>query len=125
MHGPLRVLLRLEGLLVLALAVVAYRQLEGDWLLFALLFLVPDLSMAGYLRGRQTGAWCYNAAHTYLGPGLVAVVSWFAGAPVVTHIALVWGAHIGFDRVLGYGLKLPTGFGDTHLGRIGRWKGQS
>ncbi|MEF9606012.1 DUF4260 family protein, partial [Paracoccus sp. PXZ] len=32
----------------------------------------------------------------------------------------LWLAHVGFDRVLGYGLKLPSGFRDTHLGRIGR-----
>jgi hypothetical protein len=29
-------------------------------------------------------------------------------------------AHVGMDRALGYGLKLPTDFRDTHLGRIGR-----
>ena len=34
--------------------------------------------------------------------------------------ALIWAAHIGFDRALGYGLKYPTSFGETHLGRIGR-----
>jgi Domain of unknown function (DUF4260) len=27
---------------------------------------------------------------------------------------------VGIDRLAGYGLKHPTGFGDTHLGRIGR-----
>ena len=29
-------------------------------------------------------------------------------------------AHTGMDRAVGYGLKYPTGFSDTHLGRIGR-----
>ena len=28
-------------------------------------------------------------------------------------------AHIGIDRALGYGLKLPSGFKHTHLGVIG------
>lgn len=120
MSGSVRLLLRLEGLLVLLVAVLLYRRMDGGWLLFLLLFLVPDLSMAGYLRDRLAGAWCYNAAHTYLAPGLLAAGGWLAGVPVATLLALVWAAHIGFDRVLGYGLKFPTGFGDTHLGRIGR-----
>ncbi len=32
-------------------------------------------------------------------------------------LALVWFAHIGFDRMVGYGLKYPTDFFDTHLRR--------
>jgi hypothetical protein len=35
-------------------------------------------------------------------------------------VAFALGAHIGVDRALGFGLKLPTGVRDTHLGRIGR-----
>ena len=31
-------------------------------------------------------------------------------------------AHVGMDRAAGYGLKLPTSFQDTHLGRMGREK---
>ena len=38
------------------------------------------------------------------------------------HMAAIWTAHIAMDRALGYGLKLPTGFTDTHLGRIGKGK---
>ena len=38
--------------------------------------------------------------------------------PVVVAIGLVWLAHIGFDRVLGYGLKYPEGFKETHLQRV-------
>ena len=35
-------------------------------------------------------------------------------------VALIWLAHCGIDRALGYGLKYQAGFGFTHLGRIGR-----
>ena len=116
--GP-RLLLRLEGLAVLALSIVLYRQTGAGWTLFALLFLAPDLSMLGYLAGPGPGARTYNAVHSYLVPLLLAVVGVVAGRPLVP-VALVWTAHIGFDRVLGYGLKYPTAFSDTHLGRIGR-----
>jgi hypothetical protein len=33
-------------------------------------------------------------------------------------MALIWLAHIGMDRMLGYGLKYSGGFKDTHLGRL-------
>ena len=39
---------------------------------------------------------------------------------LVLAVALVWCAHIGFDRALGYGLKYAAGFRETHLGRLGR-----
>ena len=41
-------------------------------------------------------------------------------SPLVLSIAMIWLAHIGFDRALGYGLKYVSGFGFTHLGRIGQ-----
>ena len=60
----------------------------------------------------------YNIAHTYVAPAvLVAVTS--LGEPQVG-LALIWVAHIGFDRLLGYGLKYHDGFGHTHLGLIGK-----
>lgn len=108
-------ILRGEGVVVLAGATLAYAQVGASWLLFALLFLAPDVSMIGYLRGDRVGAASYNALHTYVGPAFLGAASWWAGAPAAGSVALIWAAHIGFDRVLGYGLKRPSGFGDTHL----------
>jgi hypothetical protein len=39
--------------------------------------------------------------------------------------ALIWLAHISFDRLLGSGLHYSTGVGETHLGRIGRGRPKS
>ena len=114
--GAPRVWLRLEGLAVLALAVLVYQRGGHSWLLFAVLFLAPDLSFAAYLTGPRGGALGYNLAHSYVGPGLAAVAALLTGRPPV--VACIWAAHIGFDRALGYGLKYPTGFADTHLGRL-------
>lgn len=111
--------LRLEGLAVLAAAVAMYAHVGRGWGLFALLFLAPDLSMLGYLAGPRVGAWTYNLAHTYVAPLVLAAAALPLKAPVAGAVALVWLAHLGFDRMLGYGLKLPTSFQDTHLGRIG------
>lgn len=114
--GAPRAWLRLEGLAVLALAALLYQRGGHSWLLFAVLFLAPDLSFAAYLAGARVGAVGYNVAHSYLGPILVAGLALETGRPPVA--ALIWAAHIGFDRALGYGLKYPGGFADTHLGRL-------
>jgi hypothetical protein len=121
--GAPRAWLRLEGLAVLILAVLLYQRGGHSWLLFAVLFLAPDLSFTGYLAGPRVGAFVYNLAHSYVGPAVAAAVAIGTGRPPV--VALLWAAHIGFDRVLGYGLKYPSGFADTHLGRIGRRAGAS
>jgi hypothetical protein len=110
------VLLRLEGAAVLVAMTFAYYTLGGRWALFAGLFLAPDLSMLGYLGGRRLGAVCYNAVHSYLGPAALAAVGVAASMPMLLGIACIWTAHVGFDRLLGYGLKYATSFGDTHLG---------
>ncbi|CAD6876288.1 DUF4260 domain-containing protein [Methylomonas fluvii] len=117
--GAVRVLLRLEGLCVLIAACLAYAKLSLDWSNFAIYFLVPYISLFGYFAGAKVGAISYNTAHSYLG----AVASLVIGftVPALQCAGLIWCAHIGFDRALGYGLKYPEGFGYTHLGRIGRF----
>lgn len=117
--GP-QLLLRVEGALVLAAALLAYAELGGSWGRFALLFLLPDLAMLGYLAGPRVGAAAYNAAHSHVGPALLAGVSLLWAAPGLLPWVAIWVAHIGFDRMLGYGLKYATAFADTHLGRVGR-----
>jgi hypothetical protein len=121
-HGAVRVWLRLEGIAAFLLATSLYAHQGNSWLVFAALFFAPDVSFAAYLAGPRVGAAIYNVAHSYLGPLIVAAAAVSAEAGLT--VALVWAAHIGFDRALGYGLKYPTAFGDTHLGRIGRGGGQ-
>jgi Domain of unknown function (DUF4260) len=115
--GLLNPILRAEGALVLAAASLGYAQTGSGWGLFALLFLAPDLFMLGYLHGSRIGALVYNIGHSYLTPALLAAGGWLAGAPVALAVALIWVAHIGFDRMLGYGLKYGGGFKLTHLSR--------
>lgn len=123
--GP-KILLRFEGLAVLATSVFAYSHFAmdglGGWGGFALLFLAPDLSMLGYLGGRKIGAAAYNAGHSYVLPLGLLVFGLATATPAAVSPALIWTAHIGFDRLLGYGLKYGEGFGFTHLGRIGKAK---
>jgi len=112
--------LRLEGLAVFAAGVAGFLALGLPWYLFAVLLLVPDLSAAGYLRGPRVGAIVYNGVHDLFTGAVVAGVGLALGSVPVMAVGAVLVAHSGMDRVAGYGLKLPTSFQDTHLGRIGR-----
>lgn len=114
-----RIALRLEGAAFAALALFFYSIAGAGWLVFALLILVPDLSMLGYLSGRKTGAFLYNLCHTYLAPMALGAFGWFGNVGILLAIALIWVVHIGIDRALGMGLKLSR-FNETHLGPIGR-----
>ncbi|HLJ51952.1 MAG TPA: DUF4260 domain-containing protein [Rhizomicrobium sp.] len=119
-NGGVRALLRTEGLLLLVAAVALYARIGSGWGLFALLFLAPDLSFAGYLLGPRIGALTYNIMHSTVGPLALAAASLVFDQHLTLALALIWLAHIGFDRALGYGLKQSRGFGFTHLGPIGR-----
>jgi hypothetical protein len=118
--GGLRTMLRLEGLGLFLGMTLLYGVWDGSWWIYAALFLAPDLSFAGYLGGPRTGALVYNAAHSYMMPMALMTAGFVTASPLVLSIAIIWLAHIGFDRALGYGLKYAGGFGFTHLGRIGK-----
>lgn len=110
--------LRLEGVAMFAGAVTLFASLGTSWWLFGLLFLVPDIGLLGYLVGTRTGATTYNLTHGLAAPLTLAVAGHVVGNGTLLAVALVWVAHIGFDRALGYGLKYATDFHDTHLQRV-------
>lgn len=113
-------ILRAEALAIFVAGVVVYLQLNGNALWLLPLLVAPDLSMVGYLAGPRVGAVTYNAAHNLVVALGVLAIGWFAAIAPLALFGAVLAAHVGMDRALGYGLKLPTDFKDTHLGRIGR-----
>ena len=118
--GGVRTLLRLEGLTLFAGMTLLYGFWGGPWRVYGVLFLAPDISFLGYLAGSRVGAIAYNAVHSYIVPMALMTAGFGFAPPLVLSVAMIWLAHIGFDRALGYGLKYPAGFGFTHLGRIGK-----
>jgi hypothetical protein len=113
-----RLLLHLEGAAGFGLATCLYRSSGFHWGWFLLLFLWPDLAMLGYLVSVRFGAQLYNFTHTTTLPILMAGLAYVQHGPECLAFALIWIAHITFDRALGYGLKYPTHFKDTHMQRV-------
>lgn len=114
-NGAPALILRAEGAALLAACVTAYGAMGGSWWFFAALFLAPDLFMLGYAVNARLGAALYNLGHTTLVPLAVILGGWVLGASLAISLGLIWLAHIGFDRLMGFGLKYPDGFQQTHL----------
>jgi hypothetical protein len=111
-------LLRLEEAVLLTVTLFAYHYLHYSWPFFALLFLSPDLFMLGYLLNPSLGAGAYNLVHTLALPFPLLLVGYLLHWQLAPALALIWIAHIALDRLLGFGLKYPTHFQDTHLQHI-------
>ena len=111
-------LLRLEGAVVFIIALVLFSRSDSGWLMFVLLFFVPDVSMIGYVVNTSIGATIYNLVHAYALPAGLGLVGLFTANALLVSLSLIWFAHIGLDRMLGFGLKYPTVFKDTHLQRV-------
>jgi len=120
--GP-RWWLRLDGLVLLVGSLALFATTGEPWWLVPLVILLPDAFMLGYLEGRRLGAFSYNLGHNYLLPAVVAGAGLGSGSDLLTALGLLWFAHIGMDRVAGYGLKYDDGFGHTHLGWLRRGEG--
>ncbi len=113
-----RLLLHLEGAVVFAVASFVYFRLGLPLWAFLVFLLAPDLSAVGYLFGTRTGSIAYNLAHTYAWPVLLGAAGWWLGWSWASPVALIWLAHIGGDRMIGYGLKYPDAFKHTHLDNV-------
>ncbi|MFN8050659.1 MAG: DUF4260 domain-containing protein [Acidimicrobiales bacterium] len=118
-QGAPRLWLRLEAATLLVGSLIAYAEIGFSWWLVAIVVLLPDLFMVGYLGGTRLGAVLYNVAHAIPVPAVLVAAGWWQHWPSLIAIALVWFAHIGLDRLMGYGLKYADHFQHTHLGWIG------
>lgn len=118
--GNLKIILRLEGLTILALSMIAFAHYSADWYMFIVLFLIPDLALIGYLKGNKTGAILYNVTHSLIIPILWITLCLLTKNKTNIAIGFIWAAHVGFDRALSFGLKYASGFKYTHLGKIGK-----
>ena len=114
--GAPRRWLLLEGLVLLAGALIAFGALGQPWWLVPAVILAPDVGMSGYLAGTRPGAHLYNLTHATLLPAVMLGAGYWQADRLVMALALVWLAHIGLDRLLCTGLKYNDRFTHTHLG---------
>jgi hypothetical protein len=125
MLNPARQILRAEGLVCLLLACALYQVQGFSWFEFGLWFFLPDVAILVYVFcDERVGMWAYNTTHSTLGAGLLALMGLGLHVPMLLQASLIWFAHIGFDRALGYGLKFPLGFRVTHLGVLRGMRGK-
>lgn len=113
-----KLLLHVEGLVFFIVSTYVYFYLGFSGLLFAILLLAPDISAIGYVWNNKIGAILYNLFHTYTTPIVLLLVGYFLHYQIFTMVSLIWIAHIGMDRTVGYGLKYMTNFKDNHLNRV-------
>jgi hypothetical protein len=117
--GTMGWLLRLEGLAILIFALMAYEFMGFPWGFFILIFLLPDVVLVAYLHSPKVGALAYNLSHCYVLPLMLFAYGFCVSASLADKLSIIWLAHIGFDRALGFGLKYARGFRYTHLGKLG------
>jgi hypothetical protein len=107
--------LRLEGAALAAGCLIAYSTTGQPWWLVPVTILLPDVLALGYAVGPRIGARLYNLSHVTAFPALVIGLGWWQGNALIAALGLIWLAHIGFDRLMGFGLKYDDSFQHTHL----------
>jgi hypothetical protein len=113
-----KILLHLEGLAFFLLATFSYIKLGGSLWPYLLLILLPDIGMLGYLVSKRVGSYTYNALHFYMIPIALGIFGFLQDSDILVFVSLIWIAHIGIDRAIGYGLKYNDDFKSTHLGKV-------
>lgn len=108
--------LRLDGGVLFVASIILFALTNQAWWVYPVLLFIPDVFMIGYVRNNAVGAFFYNAGHSYFLPSLTVLFGWHH--PAVLAVGLIWLGHVGFDRLMGYGLKHDSGFKSTHLGSL-------
>ncbi|WP_431162884.1 DUF4260 domain-containing protein [Flagellimonas beolgyonensis] len=114
----MKTIIKLEEVMMLALGIYLFDQLDFAWWWFVVLLLAPDIGMLGYLFGNKIGAATYNLFHHKGIAVLVYLMGAYIAMPVLQLAGIILFSHSSFDRALGYGLKYDNGFKYTHLGEI-------
>ncbi|CDQ19365.1 DUF4260 domain-containing protein [Halobacillus karajensis] len=113
-----KLFLHLEGTVIFIASLYFYQQNNFSWLAFIFLLFVFDSSMIGYVINERVGAIVYNIFHSYILPVTLILISSFITLDWLLMVSLIWTAHIGMDRMIGYGLKYRSGFKDTHFQKV-------
>lgn len=111
---------RVESAAIFFASLYLYINLDFNLWIFLLLLFIFDLFMIGYIFNARVGAYLYNLGHSMIFPPIIFAIGFTTDTRFLIGFSLIWFAHIGLDRGMGYGLKYTSGFKDTHLGEIGK-----
>ncbi len=111
-------LLRVEGAALFGAALAVYLDRDYNLWLGLALILLPDIALLAYLAGPRIGSYAYDALHTTIAPLALGAAAFLGDWTLGIEIALIWLAHVGFDRAVGYGLKYADAPKPTHLQRV-------
>lgn len=107
------IILRIESFFIFLSGIFFYHQFNMSWQFFFIIFFIPDISILAYFINKKIGALFYNLTHNYIFPIILLIL--FYDNTLLLSLAFIWITHIGFDRMLGFGLKSTQGFYYTHL----------
>jgi multisubunit Na+/H+ antiporter MnhB subunit len=110
--------LKAEELLMFIATLIIFPFLGYSWWWFAALILTPDVGMIGYLANTKVGAITYNLTHHKAIAVIVGLAGYYFNNNELQLAGLIMFSHSSLDRILGYGLKHPDNFKNTHLGKI-------
>ena len=108
--------IRIEEAAMFALSIYLFNLTNFEYWWFAVLILVPDIGMLGYIAGSKTGAFTYNLTHHKAIAIVVLCLGWYFSIDWAELCGIIMFGHSSMDRILGYGLKYPDSFHHTHLG---------
>jgi hypothetical protein len=113
-----RIFLVLESVVIFLGSLLIYLFLSGNWIIFLVLLFSPDIFMVGYIKNSRIGSINYNIGHVYAWSVLLILIGILIGLDILILLSLICIAHISIDRAMGYGLKYPSDFKDTHMQKI-------
>ena len=113
-----RIFLVLESIVIFIGSLLIYLFLSGNWIIFLVLLLAPDIFMVGYLRNSRIGSIIYNIGHVYAWAIVLIIIGILINLNLLILFSLIWIAHISMDRAMGYGLKYSSDFKDTHMQKL-------
>lgn len=111
-------ILRIEGALFFLISLYVFHLREMSWLIFILLLFTPDISMIGYLKNKKIGSIIYNLGHNYLLAIALVILGNLTPYDWMVTLGIILFAHVSLDRALGYGLKYPDDFKNTHTQKL-------
>jgi len=123
-------LLKLEEAAQFLACAFALYLIDLPWWTYMLLLLGPDFGMLGYLINTRVGAISYNLLHhkgvamILLMVGALFISEALGHGDAIFFAGIILYGHASMDRIFGYGLKFGDSFQHTHLGWIGKLKGQ-